>query len=319
MKKKVIIDCDPGMDDSMAIVLACKSNQLDVLAVTTVNGNYPVAVTQINARKTLEMIGHEEITVAAGLGKPLVRETPKDPFTHGKDGQGENFLPAPTMPLSNQHAVDVIIELVRANPGEITLICCGPLSNIALAFIKAPDIKDKIKEIVAISGAFGITKYAYINATGDNPQSEWNVFVDPEAADIVYNSGVSFTAIGLDIATHFDVDFTEGQLKAIQECDHREAQFLAQAIKFTHNRGYGAYTTIIDCLAPAFVIAPEIFTVFQGKVGIELGGKYSVGNTVLERRAHHAWDNMTTIDIADSLDYPKLLEMIVHAVVEPRR
>lgn len=318
LKKKVILDCDPGMDDSMAIVLTCKSEQLDVLAVTTVNGNYPVDLTSLNARKTLEMINRTEVPVAAGVDKPLVRDSPKDPFSHGKDGQGENFLPDPSMPLSSQHAVDLIIQLVRQYPGEVTLICSGPLSNIALAFIKAPDIKPLIKEIVTLSGAFGITKYAYINATGDNPQSEWNVFVDPEAADIVYNSEVPLTAIGLDIATHFGVDFTEQQLSLLKGSSNREAQFLAQAIQFTRARGYGAYTTVIDCLAPAYVIAPQLFTAIQGKVGIELGGKYSTGNTVLERRAHHAWENMATINIIEHLDYEKMLQMILAAVIENR-
>lgn len=314
MSEKVIIDCDPGMDDSMAIVLACKSNKLDVLAITTVNGNYPVDRTSLNARKILELIHKDRIPVARGLDKPLVRETPKDPFSHGKDGQGENFLPEPKVPLIKQHAVDVIIDLARKYPNEITLICTGPLSNVALAFIKAPDIQKKIKSIVAISGAFGITEYAYVNATGGTPQSEWNVFVDPEAADIVYNSDANFTAISLDVATHFDVDFTEEQIAKLEASDNAEAKFLTQAIKFTRKRGYGAYTTVIDCLAPAFVIAPDLFKTFQGRVGIELSGKYSFGNTVLERRAHHAWTQLPQINIVNHVDYAQLLEMLLGVV-----
>ena len=112
-KKKIILDCDPGMDDSMAIVMACKSEALDVLAVTTVNGNYPAEVTCVNALKVLEMIGRTDVPVGKGMVAPMVRATPKDPFSHGADGQAENFLPEPTTPRSPKHAIDLIIDLHR--------------------------------------------------------------------------------------------------------------------------------------------------------------------------------------------------------------
>ena len=281
-QKKVIIDCDPGMDDSMAIVMACKSEKLDVLGITSTHGNYPINVTTKNALKVLEMLGKTDIPVAKGLDKPLIRKLPSDPFSHGDDGQAENHLPDPTTDKAPLHAVDFIIQSVDENPGEVTLICCGPLSNVALAMIKEPEIKNNIKEIIAISGAFGITEFAYTNATGDTPQSEWNVYVDPEAADIVYKSGVPFTAIGLDIATHFDVDFTDEQIKKMNSSNNKVARFLSHAIKFVTDRGYGAYCTIIDCLAVAFVIQPNLIETFVGKVGIETEGKYSFGNTVRE-------------------------------------
>ncbi len=110
--KKIILDCDPGMDDSMAIVMAVKSKDLDVKAITTVNGNYPVDVTAVNALKVLEMLGRTDIPVAKGMPEPMFRETPKDPFTHGKDGQAENFLPDPKTSLSEKHAMDMIIDVV---------------------------------------------------------------------------------------------------------------------------------------------------------------------------------------------------------------
>ena len=140
--KKIILDCDPGMDDSMAIVMAVKSPELDVQAVTTVNGNYPVDVTSTNARKVLELLGQTDIPVARGMANPIIRKSPSDPFTHGKDGQAEAFLPEPAMKLSDLDAVDLIIDLVKKNPGEITLIATGPMSNLAMAMIKAPEIKE---------------------------------------------------------------------------------------------------------------------------------------------------------------------------------
>lgn len=314
--RKVIIDCDPGMDDSMAIVMAAKADALEVLAVTTVNGNYPVEVTTKNACKVLEMLNKTEIPVAKGLAAPLVRKSPADPFSHGEDGQAENFLPDPTMPISPLHASDQIIELVHRFPHEVTIVCCGPMTNLAFAMIKDPSIKGLIKEVVAISGAFGITKYAYLNATGDTPQSEWNVYVDPEAADIVYNSGVLLTAIGLDIATHFEVDFSSDQLAALETSPLREAGFLDQAIKFVTARGYGAYCTVIDCLAVAYVIDPALIKTFVGKVGIELEGKYSFGNTVLERREHHAWEEMAKVNIGEQVDYEQFLQLIITLVTK---
>ena len=208
-KKKIILDCDPGMDDSMAIIMACKSDALEVKAITAVNGNYRVDVTSKNALKVLELIGRTDIPVGKGMPEPMVRKCPKDPFTHGKDGQAENNLPDPVTPLSDKNAVELIIDTVKANPGEIYILCTGPMSNVAMAMKKAPEIKEMIAGIYAISGAFGLNRYAYTNATGDTPQSEWNVYVDPEAADIVYNSGVKLVALGLDVATHFDVNLTD--------------------------------------------------------------------------------------------------------------
>ena len=230
-QKKIILDCDPGMDDSMAIVMACKAPELDLLAVTTVNGNYPAGITCVNALKTLELLGRTDIPVAKGMESPMVRPSPRDPFTHGEDGQAENFLPEPAARPCEKHAVDLLIDLVKAAPGEITILCTGPMSNLAIAMQKAPEIKGMIREIIAITGAFGLNACAWANATGDTPMSEWNVYVDPEAADLVYRSGVKLTALGLDVATHFDVNLTEADIAALEKSPNKEAGFLRQAIR----------------------------------------------------------------------------------------
>jgi len=314
--KKIILDCDPGMDDSMAIVMAVKSDKLDVKAITTVNGNYPVELTALNARKTLEMLNAEEIPVGMGLSAPLVRDTPKDPFTHGNDGQGENFLPEPKMTLSNKHGVDLIIDTVKKNAGDIYIIATGPLSNIAMAIRKAPEIKAMISGIYAISGAFGLNEYSYLNATGDSPQSEWNVFVDPEAADLVYNAGVDFTAVGLDVATHAEVDFTIDDIEKLQKSKNREAAFLAQAIHFVNMRGYGSYCAVIDCMAVAYAIDSTILETIKGRVGIETHGTLTLGNTVLERRSHHAREDLSEINIAKKADYGRMIALLMELVLK---
>lgn len=314
--KKIILDCDPGMDDSMAIVMAAKSPELKLMAVTTVNGNYPADVTCVNARKVLEMLGREEIPVAKGMERPMVRNAPKDPFTHGKDGQAENFLPDPEIPLDSRHAVDLLIDLIKENPGEITVVATGPMSNIAMAITKAPEIKSMIKEIIAISGAFGLNEYAFLNATGDTPQSEWNVYVDPEASKLVYESGIPMTALGLDVATHFDVDFTEEEIKSLEDSEKKEARFLWQAIQFNGNRGFDAYCTVIDCMAVAYAIDSSLVQTMKTRVGVETKDGLTLGMTVVDRRHHHVWTNLPIIEIGCDVDYERFLKLVLELVLQ---
>lgn len=313
--KKIILDCDPGMDDSMAIVMAAKSPEIELMAVTTLNGNYPAEVTCVNARKTLELIGRTDIPVGKGLAKPLFREVPKDPFTHGVDGQAENFLPDPVMPLDERDAVDMIIDIVKANPGEVTLVSTGPMSNIALAMIKAPEIKGMIREIVAISGMFGLNEYAFLNATGDTPQSEWNVYVDPEAADIVYNSGVKLTALGLDVATYFDVNLGEEDIQRLADSDRKEAAFLLKAIRFVNSKGHAAYCTVIDCMAVAYVIDPTLVETMEAHVGVETKDGLTLGMTVIDRRHHYVWEQLPLVHVGCKADCGRFLQLLMELVL----
>lgn len=310
MKKKVIIDCDPGMDDSAAIILALKSPELDVQAITTVAGNYPIDITSSNARKVLELLGRTDIPVARGCGHPLVRPAPSDPFTHGRDGQGENFLPVPTMPLADEHAVDLIIRTARANPGELWLLCLAPMTNLALALRKEPELTELLAGVIAISGAFGLNEYAFLNGTGDNPQSEWNVYFDPEAAKVVYESGVDLVALGLDVATHFDVNFSQQDLDDFENSPNPECRFLRQAIRFNNGRGFQSYCTIIDCMAVGYAVDPSLVETMTGKVGVETRGELTLGMTVLDRRHHHTWSHLPDVRIGKSADYGRFLALL---------
>lgn len=309
-RKKIILDCDPGMDDSMAIVMAAKSPALELLAVTTVSGNYPVDVTSLNARKVLELLGRDDIPVAKGMAHPLVRKSPPDPFTHGTDGQAENFLPEPTLPLHHLHAADLIIETVKANPGQVHILCTGPMSNLALAITKAPEIKDMIASVIAISGAFGLNEYSFLNATGDTPQSEWNVYVDPEAADIVYSAGMNFTALGLDVATHFSVNFSEADIKAFADSAKPEAKFLHKAINFVANRGFEAYCTIIDCMAVGYAIDPSLVETRAYHVGVETKDGLTLGMTVRDGRHHHVWEHLPLVQVGVKADHGRFLALL---------
>ncbi|MBW4082527.1 nucleoside hydrolase [Paenibacillus sp. S150] len=313
--KKVIIDCDPGMDDSLALILAIKSGALSVEAVTAVAGNYPVDITSTNALKVMELLKRTDIPVAKGMARPLVRELPSDPFSHGSDGQAEVHLPEPVTPLHPGHAADLIVETVKKNPGGIHIIALAPLTNIALAMMKAPEIIPMISGITAIAGSYGLNKYSTANATGDNPQSEWNVYVDPEAADFVFKSGAPLQAIGLDVSTHFDVNFTGEELQELEASDRPEAAVLHQMIKFVLGRGFESYCVLIDSMAVAAVIDPTLIRYLTAKVGIETKGQLTLGMTVMDTRHHHAWTDLPDIHVAYQADYRQFLRLVMDAVL----
>lgn len=314
--KKILIDTDPGMDDTLAIILAIKSNALQLLGISSVAGNYPIEVTTRNVLKTLELVKRADIPVARGMGKPLARELAKDPFSHGSDGQAETHLPEPMAKPIAKHGVDQIIDAVRANPGEVTVITLGPLTNLAMAFMKEPEIVPLVKQIVSIAGSFGLNKYAFANATGDTPQSEWNVFVDPEAARLVFQSGAPVLAVGLDVATHFDINFSEEQLATLKGSPKPEANIVEKMVRFVQGRGFESYCVLIDSMAVAAVIDPGLIGTTKARVGIETKGELTLGQTVADFRHHHGWAHLPKIDVASSADYRRFLELVMTLVLE---
>ena len=316
MTKKVLIDTDPGMDDALAIVLAMKSPNVEVLGISSVAGNYPIDVTTRNALKTLELLGRTDVPVARGMGKPLARPLAKDPFSHGSDGMAETHLPEPKTVPGALHGVDQIIEMVKANPGEVTVITLGPFTNLAMAFMKAPEIVPMIVEVVSIAGSFGLNKYAFANATGDTPQSEWNVFVDPEAARIVFESGVRLRAVGLDVATHFDINFSEDQLATLKASPRPEANMAEKMVRFVQGRGFESYCVLIDSMAVAAVIDPSLIETVKARVGVETKGELTLGQTVADFRHHHGWMHLPELDVASRADYARFLELVMTTVLE---
>ena len=192
---KIIIDTDPGQDDAVAILLALASPELEVLAVTAVAGNVPLALTARNARVVCELAGRPDIPVHAGCDRPMARDLVTAEHVHGKTGLDGADLPDPTMPLAPGHAVDVLIETLRREPpGTVTLCPLGPLTNIGTALERAPDIASRIARIVLMGGA-------YFEVGNITPAAEFNIYVDPEAARAVFASGVPITVLPLD-ATH---------------------------------------------------------------------------------------------------------------------
>lgn len=299
------------MDDSVALLLALASPELDVLGITTTHGNVEVSLATTNALKIIDLAQRADVPVAQGAEEALRGGRPVDPFSHGADGQAENHLPTPQKTAEPVNAVTLMADLIEKNWGEVEIICLGPMGNIATLVNDRPELIRGIRGVTAISGLFGVTVDAWKSATGDNPVSEWNVYVDPEAAKIVYESPLDIKAIGLDVATNFSIDFSEEQLEALDNARGGAAAFLAQAIDFVRSRGYGSYCAVIDALAVAAIVSPDLIDYSPGRVGISTEDPLTRGMTVLDARQHHVWDDLPLIQVATQVDYKRFLEMIV--------
>lgn len=309
--KRILLDCDPGIDDSTAIILALKCEALKIEAITTVSGNLRADQTAINALKTLELIGKHDVPVAQGTLKPLVRPNPRDPFSHGDDGLGNTGLPAPSLALDPRFAPEVIVDTVNRHAGDITLVATGPLTNIAYALMKAPEIVPKINELIIIGGAFGFNEYAARYATGDNPVSEWNIYVDPEAAHLVFHSGIPITAIGLDVATHPEINFRDKDITQLKSAHNRESAYLLELINFVTERNFMSYCVLIDSMAIAAAIDPTLIQTEKIYVDIETKSDLTLGQTVVDRRANFTWTHLPQIQAAYDADFGRFLDLLI--------
>jgi purine nucleosidase len=307
--RPIIIDCDPGQDDALAILLALGSPEdLEVLAITAVAGNVPLAMTERNARKVVELAGRRDVPVHAGCERPLVRPLAIADYVHGATGLDGYDLPEPSRPLAEGHAVDAIVGILHSRPpGTVTLCAVGPLTNLAMALVKAPDIAPCVAEIVLMGGAIGLG-----NAT---PAAEFNVFVDPHAADVVFRSGVPIVMLGLDV-THQAL-VTAERLDAIRRLDTPVGRAVVGLLEFYNRydqtmRGrVGA--PLHDPCAIAYLLRPGLFSGRLCHVAIETLSELTMGRTVvdwqgrgrLSRGAEPA--NATVIDRLDADGFFALL------------
>ncbi len=274
-RRKIIIDCDPGHDDAIAILLAAANPNVDLIGITTVAGNAEIEKTTLNALKVCEMAGLWELPVARGAGQPLVRKRETAADIHGDTGMDGPSLPDPKKKIVNDHAVDFIIRKLMESEGDITLVPVGPLTNIAMAMRKEPEILPKIREIVIMGGGtFG-------NRT---PAAEFNIYVDAEAAKVVFESGVPLTMFGLDL-THQALATAEIQEK-IQEIGNRVSGFVVELLQFfmhTYKEVFGFDgAPIHDACCVAYCIDPTVFTSRKLRVDIETRGEFSYGMTMVD-------------------------------------
>ncbi|MFD1341856.1 nucleoside hydrolase [Litorisediminicola beolgyonensis] len=277
--RPIIIDTDPGQDDAVAILLALASPEdLEVLAITTVAGNVPLDLTTRNARIVCELAGRPDIAIHAGCDRPLARKLVTAEHVHGKTGLDGPVLPEPTMPLADGHAVDAIIDTVRARPaGEVTICPLGPLTNIATALTRAPDIAPKIREIVLMGGA-------YFEVGNITPTAEFNIYVDPEAAEIVFRSGVPLTVLPLDV-THKAL-VTAPRNDAFRALGSAVGHAVAEMTDFFERfdkEKYGSQgAPLHDPCVIAHLLRPETFSGRRINVEIETRSELTLGMTVAD-------------------------------------
>ncbi|MEP5152622.1 nucleoside hydrolase [Planktotalea sp.] len=277
--RDIIIDTDPGQDDAAAILLALASpEEINVLGITAVAGNVPLPLTQKNARIVCELAGKTNVPVFAGCDAPIARKLVTAEHVHGKTGLDGPTLPDPVMPLCEQHAVDFIIETIRDLPaGTITLCPLGPLTNIATAIQRAPDIVERVQEIVLMGGA-------YFEVGNITPAAEFNIYVDPEAAEIVFKSGIKITVMPLDV-TH-KVLVTPERVKAMRDQKTPVCDAMADMIdffeRFDTDKYGSAGAPLHDPCVTAYLIKPELFSGRFVNVEIETQSELTLGMTVAD-------------------------------------
>lgn len=279
MSENVIIDTDPGQDDAVAILLALASpKEINLLGLTAVAGNVPLNLTVKNARTICELAKMKNISIFKGCDKPLKRNLVTAEHVHGKTGLDGIILPEPTMPIKESHAVDFIIETIRENPRHAITICAlGPLTNIAMALKKAPDIAIKIKQIILMGGA-------YFEVGNITPTAEFNIYVDPEAAKIVFNSGVKLIILPLDV-THKAL-ISEDRVNAFKKIGTPVAKAVSEWTNFFERfdkEKYGSVgAPLHDPCVIAYLLDPSIFTGRYINVEIETESDLTRGMTVAD-------------------------------------
>ncbi|MEL6807326.1 MAG: nucleoside hydrolase [Pseudomonadota bacterium] len=277
--RKIIIDTDPGQDDAVAILLALASpEEIDVIGITSVAGNVPLALTTKNALMVCELAGKVDVPVHTGCDRPLGRELVTAEYVHGATGMDGPDLPDPKMPLQEQHAVDFIIDTLRSHDaGSITLCPLGPLTNIATALTKAPDIAERIQQIVLMGGA-------YFEVGNVTPAAEFNIYVDPQAAEIVFKSGIDIVVMPLDV-THKAL-VTKERNAAFRALGNAAGTAVAQMTDFFERFDREKYGSIgaplHDPCVTAYLIRPDLFSGRHVNVEIETTSELTMGMTVAD-------------------------------------
>lgn len=305
MTRKIIIDTDPGQDDAIAILLALASPEdLDVLGIVAVGGNVGLAQNAKNALQVVELSGRTDVPVYAGCGRPMRRVLVTAEHVHGPTGLDGPTLPEPSLKLQPQHGVDFIIDTLRNEPaGTVTLCTLGPLTNIGMALVKAPDIAPRIREIVMMAGA-------YFEVGNITPAAEFNVYVDPEAADVVLRSGVPITMIPLDV-THGVLSY-QHRIAAFRGIGNKAGDAVAAMIDFSQHfdlekyEGEGA--PLHDPCVIAFVLKPDLFKGRHINVTVETASELTLGMTVADYwRITDRPKNVLYLRSADDEGFYKLL------------
>jgi purine nucleosidase len=279
MARRIIIDTDPGQDDAVAILLALASPEdFDVAGIVAVAGNVPLALTEKNARRVVELAGRTDVPVHAGCGRPMVRPLRTAEHVHGRTGLDGYALPEPVLPLAEKHGIDFIIDTVMAAPeGEVTLCTLGPLTNVAMALVKRPAIAGRLRQIIMMGGA-------YFEVGNITPTAEFNIYVDPQAADVVFRSGIPLTVAPLDL-THKMLT-TEARRRGFAAIGNRAGEAVAGLLSFSERFDLTKYGSVgaplHDPCVIAWLLRPELFAGREINVSIETVSELTMGMTVAD-------------------------------------
>jgi purine nucleosidase len=310
--RKIVLDCDPGIDDALAIAFACGHPGLDLLGLTTVGGNVDLATTTANALSVRDFVGCPEVPVVAGSPVPLLRSVLDARHVHGESGLGAARLPAATHGARDGHAVDFLIDTVGALPGEITVVATGPLTNIALAVRREPRLVSQVRDFVIMGGSAGRG-----NVT---PAAEFNIAADPEAAAIVFGAGWTVTMVGLDVT--YQARATTGVQERMRGLGPLGADLLLPALSGYRyeaaaalGRAPGAADgpAVHDVCALALVAVPGLFGCVPARVEVETSGRWTAGMTVTDFTADEQDCNAL---VAMSVDVPGFWDLVLEAYAQ---
>lgn len=304
---RVILDCDPGIDDALALILALKSGKLEVEAVTTVGGNMPVEAATENALKVLELIGRTDIPVAVGSNPE--RTILKPASMHGEDGLGNTWLPKPKIKPSSRNAVETIISVLHEKPTHV--ITLGPLTNIASAIEAKPEIKRRIESLTVMGGA--------INVPGNvTPVAEFNIYMDPEAARKVLRSGIKVTLVPLDVT--MKAMLGEAEIDELENVGTPVASFAAKALRH-YLKMYRMIAGTEGCplhdpLTVAYKIDPTLMKTQRLYVDVETKGELTKGETVADLRTGKRRIKDTNVDVCLQVDAERFIRKFIKTVKE---
>jgi inosine-uridine nucleoside N-ribohydrolase len=309
--KHVLIDTDPGIDDALALLLAFSSHELKVEGVTTVVGNVSLELANLNALKMLEFLGATGVPVSPGASKPLACEAVDVVGIHGLTGLGGAVLPEPQMRLDGRSAVQLITEKAEELGDRLTIIPIGPLTNIAEAIRAEPGIADEIGGLVIMGGAYSLTPYGHGNV---NAVAEYNVWHDPEAAKVVFDSGVPVKAVGLDVTTNPLNRLSPEMFGEIESLGTARARLVADICRDLIRRTNGL--SLHDPLAVAVALDPSLVETKRFKVDVETAGHLTRGMTVVDRRRYHETsESKGNVDVCVSVDDERFLSLFMDRVV----
>ncbi|KAK1319656.1 putative uridine nucleosidase 2 [Acorus calamus] len=316
VKKKIIIDTDPGIDDAMAIFVALQSPEVEVIGLTTIYGNVYTTLATRNALHLLEVAGRTDIPVAEGSHVTITKGTKLRiaDFVHGADGLGNQNFPAPKGKPIEQSAVEFLVEQANLQPGKISVVALGPLTNIALAIQRDPGFVKNIGQIVLLGGAFSVNGNV-------NPAAEANIFGDPDAADIVFTSGADILAVGINV-TH-QVVFTEADRNRLAQSTGKFAQYLCKILGIYYSYHHDAYATqgvyLHDPTALLAAVNPSLVTYTEGVVRVQTTGitrGLTLFDNTLKRYGEITeWSNKPTVKVAVTVDAPAVVDMVLERLL----